>query len=365
MRICYFSDARAIHVQRWIEYFRDKGHEIHLISTVEGYIKGIKVYNINLLDLNHTRSRVKRRWERLKKICMIRSIISTISPDIIHIHFLYNNPVVFAFTGFRNLIISLWGSDIVYDQPHKEPFKIKFIKRFILNQASEITATSNFLAEITAKYVSKNKPVHVIPFGVDLEWFKRGEAEKKNGKEITIAFIKHLRTKYGSEYLIKAMPKVLQKHQNVRLLMIGGGELEPKLKRVVKELGIGDHVEFVGVIPNQKVRDYLKITDIFVMPSIYESESFGVAAVESSAMGVPIIASRIGGVSEVVEHGKSGILVKPRDPDELANAILTLIENPNLRISMGEKGRELVVKKYDWNKNAHQMERLYEKTLWK
>ena len=99
--------------------------------------------------------------------------------------------------------------------------------------------------------------------------------------------------------------------------------------------------------------------DVFVMPSVHNSESFGVAAVQAQAMGVPVVASRVGSVAEAVLDQKTGLLVPPRDPGALSKAVLRLIENEDLRRSMSQEGPRFVTQWYDWQKNAGRVDELY------
>src|SRR5215470_424097 len=103
--------------------------------------------------------------------------------------------------------------------------------------------------------------------------------------------------------------------------------------------------------------------DIFVMPSVHESETFGIAAVEAQAMGLPVVATRIGGVPEAVLEDRTGVLVPPRDPEALARAVVALIENEDLRRTMSGEGRRFVAQHYDWRPNAGRMEQLYAELL--
>jgi glycosyltransferase involved in cell wall biosynthesis len=103
--------------------------------------------------------------------------------------------------------------------------------------------------------------------------------------------------------------------------------------------------------------------NIFVMPSVYESETFGIAAIEAQAMGVPVIATKVGGIPEAVKDGITGILVPPRDPKSIAEAILKLISDKSLMESMSCEGPRFVAENFDWQKNAGRVEELYESLL--
>jgi glycosyltransferase involved in cell wall biosynthesis len=178
---------------------------------------------------------------------------------------------------------------------------------------------------------------------------------------VTLGFVKHLRVKYGPEYLIRAMEVVVREYPQTRLLMAGSGPLRSSLEALTQQLGLTRTISFLGAVEHRQVPEILKNVDIFVMPSI--QEEFGVAAVEAQAMEIPVVATRVGGVPEVVSDGETGILVEPGNSGQLAQAILTLIENPALRRQMGERGRRHVLDNYRWEDNAALMERLYNRFL--
>jgi len=257
----------------------------------------------------------------------------------------------------KNLFVSPWGSDIISDYS-AEIGGSSFYRRFLFRQARVITATSHFLAEVTRHYTDKE--VHVVPFGVDCQMF-RPTGQNNMTSAVTLGFVKHLRVKYGPEYLIRAMEMVVRQYPQTRLLMAGSGELRSQLEALTGQLGLTGNISFLGAIEHRQVPELLRNVDIFVMPSI--REGFGVAAVEAQAMEIPIVATKVGGVPEVVRDGITGILIEPRNPEQLATAILELIENPEKRKEMGREGRKYVLSHYRWEDNAALMENLYRSVL--
>jgi glycosyltransferase involved in cell wall biosynthesis len=178
---------------------------------------------------------------------------------------------------------------------------------------------------------------------------------------VTLGFFKHLKPKYGPEYLIRAVEMVVRQYPRTRLLMAGSGELRSHLEALTGQLGLTRNISFLGAVEHRQVSEVLKNVDIFVMPSI--REEFGVAAVEAQAMEIPVVATRVGGVPEVVRDGITGILVETRNSEQLATAIIELIENPEKRREMGKEGRKYVLSHYRWEDNAALMDDLYKSVL--
>jgi len=367
MKICFISGVTSIHTQRWAQYFADKGHEVSAISPTAK--RKVNIPKVNVIELTIDAFSMKSSF--VQKIGFflnaleIRKLIKKIKPDITHIHsFDYIHPLMVAlvniFLGkFPNLIVSTWGSDVVPNPPRTYFSKKDILSKWLLlSQAKEITATSQFLARCTSRLAPKKKEIRVVPFGVDCDFFS--PRKKIKSARITIGFVKHLLPKYGPEYIVRAMKIITEKYHDTKLIMAGIGTQDKGLKTLSRSLGVNHNIEFVGKVPHENVPDLLAKVDIFVMPSIYDSESFGVAAVESAAMEIPVVATQVGGVPEVVLDEKTGILVDPRNVQQLADAIIRLIESPELRREMGKNGREHVLENYSWEENAKLMESVYE-----
>jgi glycosyltransferase involved in cell wall biosynthesis len=144
-------------------------------------------------------------------------------------------------------------------------------------------------------------------------------------------------------------------------MIVGGGSLENKLKTLADNLSIGSKTIFVGKVPHQDIPKYHNMLDVSV--SVSNSESFGVAIIEASACGKPVVVSNVGGLPEVVEDGVTGIIVPPRNAEATANAIERLVLNKELRLQMGKAGRERVKRLYNWDDNVKQMINIYKEIL--
>jgi len=354
-KVCLLGDAQSPHVIKWAKYFHDSGHDVTVLSLRKGNVLGISVFDLNP-------PKILSKFGYLLSSFKVRRLVRQIRPDILHASHASSYGFLGAFSGFHPLVISVWGSDVL-TFPKKSIFH-KLLLTWSLSKADLITATSKFLARNTRSLSPKVlKKIEVVPFGVDLEVFNpsRLKIRKTERDTLKIGFFKHLKPKYGPEYLVRAFKKVSDKFGNVELFLAGNGELKSKLKDLTESFGISPKVHFLGFVNN--VPKIMSSMDITVMPSVDDSETFGVAAVESQALEVPVVASRIGGVPEVVKDGETGILVKACDEEELFAAITRLLSDEDIRLRMGRAGRKFVRESYNWKENASKMGRFYKKLM--
>jgi glycosyltransferase involved in cell wall biosynthesis len=153
-----------------------------------------------------------------------------------------------------------------------------------------------------------------------------------------IAIVAQLIERKGHSYLLRAMPAILEEHPNTMLLVLGRGSLAAKLKNQVDSLGIGDNVVFAGF--RRDIPKLLHELDILVHPA--SMEGLGVAILQAMAAGVPVVATPVGGIPEAVKDGVNGYLVPPKDSDAIADAVIRLLADPELRARMGSSGRAIV-----------------------
>jgi len=394
MKICYVGNINAVHTQRWAEAFALMGHDVHVVymggdeNNITNLEKvGISVHLLNRRTSNNSdsmgyskspaiseklRNSTRSIYMRLLKKMIVPlkmylvntkrlgNLLKGIQPDILHAWFLYDSGCMAALSGYRPLVVSSWGADVILDTPHESRplWMLRWANRFSLKKADTITATSEYLAKETSKYARKRRTIHVVPFGIDCDMFN-SKMKKNEKKTVTLGFAKHLLPKYGPDLLIEAFGVLAHKYPFLRLKMAGEGYMLRELERSIHIIDINDRVIFTGKIPHNEIPDFLSDVDIAVQPSRYNSETFGVAALEASAMEIPVVSTKVGGVPECVRDGETGILIEPNDAKILARAISFLIEHPQKREQMGEAGRNFVKARYCWKDNVSQMESIY------
>jgi glycosyltransferase involved in cell wall biosynthesis len=347
MRICYLADALNVHTQKWARFFTERGNDVHVISFRPAAIAGVQVHHV-IAPLG--------KLGYLLGASRVRKLVRRIAPDILHAQHATSYGLVGAMSGYHPYIISSWGSDVIWS-PHQS-FLFDIMLHYNFRQADAVTATSHMLAEATATFCPPGTEVHVIPFGVDSNAFAPSPRTHQDRSPI-IGTVKTLRPRYGIRELILAFQRIANAFPTARLIIVGGGEQHTELQTLLGNLNLENRITLTGQVSHEYIPTYLHSFDIFVVPSLTDRESFGVAAVEASASGLPVIASRVGGLPEVVLNGKTGLLVPPGDIDALANAMSRLLADPALRAQMGQAGRQFVLKHYRWEDNAKLMEQLY------
>jgi len=205
------------------------------------------------------------------------------------------------------------------------------------------------------KIIKKNK-ISVISVGIDFDKLKFIEKQTARLKitdksDIIIGTIAGLYKTKGIRYLIYAAKEVLQKKDNLQFIVFGSGPQNQYLRELIEKIGIENKFSIIQV--NQKAAEYLKAFDIFILPSVKEGLPY--TLIEARYAELPIIATRVGGIPEIIENGKTGLLIEPTKPKILANKIIELIEDKNLREKLSNDTRK--------NLNKFSLQKMLEKTL--
>ncbi len=358
-KIVLLSDAGSIHTKKWAKFFLSENFEIHIISLTDADIENVKIHKLK--SFAYSKRKNNMQYNKLMVLFevmhQIRRLLKKIDPDILHAHFASSYGFFAALSNYHPFFLSVWGYDTITFP--KKSFIHKSIIKYTLKKADKLFSTSKFLADETSKYT--NKELIVTPFGVDTTTFKPGMETKDN--KFVFGTVKALETKYGIDFLLKAVNLIKDKLLNWELWIAGTGTKEEELKELAKSLGIDKNTKFLGRIPHEQVPNLLQKMHLFTVTSVWECESFGVAAVEAEAVGLPVIASDLGGLSEVIVNGDTGFHIEPRNIEDIANKILYLYENKDIRENLGKKARENVLKKYVWKDNAKIMLDEYKKIL--
>jgi len=313
-----------------------------------------RIIELPLYDRN-----VVNCWQNL---AAARDLLHSLTPDLVHLHGL------FALQSIRTiqlaarlpapLIVSTWGSDV---DPLEGGNGLTdyFVRRYLLAQAARITATSRFLADRTRHFCTPGRHIDVVPFGVE-DNVRISPYEDVTPR--TIGFFKGYAPTYGADVLLHAAARLRRRGRNdFRLEMIGRMEQAHATMELARALEVNDIIDWVDYLPRTELLRRVQRMFVTVIPS--RKESFGVAALESQLLGVPVVAANVGGLPETVVNGKTGILFPPGDAGALAEELECMLANPRQRWQMGKDGRAFVLRHYSWRTSIQKMIAIYHETI--
>lgn len=360
MKLLILADVNSAHTQKWVTALSAKGIEVGLFSLStprSGWFENVK--GLELLFAPEKDS--SGSYFGIRKLAgLLKEVISEFKPDLMHAHYASSYGLLGARTKFHPFVISAWGSDVM-DFPNRS-FVHKRILKGNLKAADLILSTSKALTLAIKNIV--NVDVKEIPFGIDTAMFSPRKVEGTFPDD-TIVFgtVKSLEPIYGIDLLIKAFAALQKKHPElpINLFIVGGGSKEEEYKKLAEEMGVADRTVFTGRVDFAKTPICQNRIDIFVNPS--RNESFGVSVLEASSCARPVVATAVGGLKEVVLNGETGMLVPVEDVEALEAAMEQLALNEELRMKMGKKGREFVMKNFDLAGNVETTISYYQKLI--
>jgi glycosyltransferase involved in cell wall biosynthesis len=215
--------------------------------------------------------------------------------------------------------------------------------------------------------VLKHFPVRSIPIGIfhdhiDEMQSKLGLSEKdKNLKQLL--WLGRMAGNKGCDYTVKAMPKILAKHPDAKLVICGDGEERAHINGLIDKLGVRNSIEMYGIVNFEELVKLFYSSLVYIFPSINRLEAFGIVQLEAMANYTAVICSDIPGPNAVMNINETGLIVPKQDSDAIADAAISLLDNTQRAVEMGKAGRKLVETKYDWKNIANRVVDLYQQAL--
>lgn len=229
-----------------------------------------------------------------------------------------------------------------------QSWSVRWARALMIKSADRITAISNYLAHYARRYTKV--PVNIIPNGVEIHGI-----QNMSHNEPTILTVSRLVQKNNIEGIIRAFAIVRRTIPSARLVIAGSGPLKEKLQSVSEQQHVS--VEFIGTVPHEKLSGIYAAADVFVRPSL--SEGLGSVFLEAMASRVPVVASPVGGIPDIVRHEETGLLCNPDDPDDIARSIIRLLTDKKLSDRIVSTAYEMVRSTYDWDIISGQMDSVY------
>ncbi len=276
----------------------------------------------------------------------LKAALLRLHPDVIDFHYRWAPSYTKAFSSYEGAKVftfhNTYGEGAGVTRSASVLNDLMFLRH--LTPCQRIVCVSEFvMKDLVSKGIPREK-LDAVPNGID-------PARRESSESDYALFVGRLVNTKGLPYLIRAMEQV-----DGRLLIVGSGPERARLERMVQALSLKGKVEFLGRVDEDRKHQLLSQCLVFIMPSTFES--YGIAAAEAMTYGKPVIASKIGGLPEVVDNG--GILVPPKDPQALAEAMNKLLSDTKERRSLGRTAKQRS-ERYSWEKVAAEMEKIYEK----
>jgi len=276
-------------------------------------------------------------------------------PNVIHAHWFVPQGIVAVLVGRIlkiPLVITAHGGD-VYGLRGR---LLDALRRALASRCEAITVVSRDMATKLPNVTSRRgEPPSVMPMGVDTRRFSARPHRDEDSNQ-TVLFVGRLAKKKGVEYLLRAFPDVLARHPDAHLVVVGDGPCRGELETLSSQLGLADSVRFAGAQPPAELPRFYRGSRVFVGPSVVtrggDTESFGLVFVEAMAADCPVVGTSVGGIPDVVIHGRTGLLVEPESPAALAAAINGLLDSSAEAGRMGSLARRWVRRKFDWRQVA-------------
>lgn len=345
------------------------GHDVTVIAPKRR--SGLKSREkINGIDVYRFPIGARKYGWILTGLVSFWKLLPKLKPDIVNIHYI-------VLTGYCSAmvcktlriptVLSLIGGDI-YDPVHPVPKShYQPFMKLVMKNAKKITCISSFMMKRAIELGAPPSKIEVVPFGVDVNQFNPeidGECIREKyglGNESIVLAVQRISPRKAVEYLIYAVPIVLKNFPETRFIIVDGGRKLRELEDLTRKLKVEDKIVFVDSAPRSILPKYYAAADIFVLHSLFEA--LGLVLLEAMSSGKPIVTTRTGGTVDVVEDGRTGFLVKPKSPAELARAIGILIKDKKLRQKMGGEGRIRAVRYFSWENIAHRMDEIYVKAM--
>lgn len=355
------------------------GHEVTVITYKEGNLpyfeddKGVKVYRVDNYMINPNNFIDWVMQLNFNLVAKANELIDKEGKfDVVHAH---DWLVAYAAKTIKNaydipIVATIHATEAgrnngIHDETQRY---INDTEWMLTYEANEVIVNSNYMkCELQRNFGLPFEKINVIPNGVNLTMYSGIERDydfRRNyaaDNEKIILYTGRLVYEKGVQYLIGAMPKILQNYHDTKLVIAGRGGMYDELKAEADHLGLGNKVYFTGYLDHKALCKLYKCADIAVFPSTYEP--FGIVALEAMLSGNPVVVSDIGGLDEIIEHGKNGMKSYAGNSNSIADSILTLLFDHKLCNEISKNAKNKVKECYNWTKIAQDTHFSYQKAI--
>lgn len=378
MRVAYISDFLTVHDERFLRKLSAGGYDTTLVTF---YPRPQIPENLtelpNVLVVHHhvppypdppTQPRIRIansvaiRLAFWRCFALFRRTLKEFQPDVVHAGWVTTCGLMSALSGIRPFLLMPWGSDVLLaHRSTRAQMKLKWVA----HRANRITCDCLAVKErLVADVKYPEEKILVAPWGIDLRRFRPHPQEASElrstlgweDKKILI-MTRSFEPVYGIEYFLTSLPEVLRREPQTRVILVGRGSLESKLRGMVEESGLRDCVHFAGFAPNADLPHYLSAADVYVSSSL--SDGTSLSLLEGMACALPVVVTDVPANLEWIQDGFNGYVAPRQDSDALAERLVKMLRCETTRRTMSQRNFNIAQERANWEENFRKIEGLY------
>jgi 1,4-alpha-glucan branching enzyme len=368
----------ARHVFDLTKELSKTGHEVYVLTTfIEGQPAYEQLNGVHVFRVKGLRSNADNffQWVFSLNLALAEQgmkLSRVLDFDVIHAHDWLVGPASLQLRKELNipLIATIHATEHGRNDGIHTPLQkeIHLKESELVNGADGIIVCSEYMKhEVIRVFETEPRKIFVVPNGVDPEMLMIEKEENKVLKNLIkesdrlILSMGRIVREKGFETLIESAPKILQYHPSVKFIIAGQGPMLEQYKKMVYTKKLESAVYFIGFVGDADRNELLKKSEIFVIPSLYEP--FGIVTLEAMVCAKPVVASFTGGLKEILEHNKTGLLMNPGDSHSLAEHVNFLLQHPDIAERIGKEAQKTVLTKYRWENIAKETVFIFRKHL--
>ncbi len=362
LKLCFLAMMEDNHSRKWVKYFADKGYDIQCITFPSKYIDEIRDGNIKFYLIKEF---YFKSLNILFNALLVRKLIKKINPHILHVHYAGVNGVLGGLSGFHPFLLTVYGSDIFSNSKSKIR---RYLLKYVLRKADVITCNGKTLRDKMIRLGIDRQKIRFIYWATDTKKFIPASRDRELRKKLgafdnpMIISLRNLEPVYNVETLIKALPFVLKEFPLVKLVIAGEGSQEKNLKKLAAELRISKRVNFVGWISYDDVPRYLNSSDVYVSTSLSDGD-LAQSTQQAMSCELPIVTTDLLVNRNRIKDGENGLLFPIKESKILADKIIRLLKDKNLRRELGKRGRKTIEEQLDYYKKMEEANNLYKELI--
>jgi glycosyltransferase involved in cell wall biosynthesis len=349
MRICFIAHGRFTHIDAYLDYFSEHGHDVHLVALAPGPNRVVPTYNVGF--------GTGAKWSYLPAMLQARRIVRLLRPNVVHAHYATSAGLAAFVCSVHPYIVTAHGSDVVQGV---KSIVWRSILGSVFRDADCVNPVSDELRELVLERGTPAQKVEILTLGIDTHLFKFSERPfSGHAAPLRLICTRRLESVYDHATIIKSLAIVSTRGINCVLTMVGDGIMRAELENLATRLGVRGRICFAGVVPNRMLPARLGEHDVYLSASTRDGTSLSL--LEAMSAGLFPVVSNIKANAAWIRHGENGLLHRVSDPENLADCIGLVPREPGRAMDVLCHNRELIVRLGDRRTNMQKLEEIYQR----